>query len=297
MFNHFTFVFLGVLAANLAVHWWLCRRHLHHVLRHRDQVPADFAESIALNTHQKAADYTAAKVRVGVVDLFIGAALLLFWTLGGGLAVLGSAWQGIVVSPLWSGVGFVLSAFLIFGLLDLPMEAYRTFVIEERFGFNKTTLRVFVSDTLKQGALMLALGAPLIAAVLWLMHEAGRLWWVYAWLVWAGFALVMVWLYPVLIAPLFNRFSPLENDDLKTRIRTLLERNGLSMKGVFVMDGSRRSGHGNAYFTGFGANKRIVFFDTLLEGLDDDEVEAVLAHEVGHSKRTTSKSRSFCGWG
>ena len=284
MFNHFTFVFLGVLAANLAVHWWLCRRHLHHVLRHRDQVPADFAESIALNTHQKAADYTAAKVRVGVVDLFIGAALLLFWTLGGGLAVLGSAWQGIVVSPLWSGVGFVLSAFLIFGLLDLPMEAYRTFVIEERFGFNKTTLRVFVSDTLKQGALMLALGAPLIAAVLWLMHEAGRLWWVYAWLVWAGFALVMVWLYPVLIAPLFNRFSPLENDDLKTRIRTLLERNGLSMKGVFVMDGSRRSGHGNAYFTGFGANKRIVFFDTLLEGLDDDEVEAVLAHEVGHFK-------------
>ena len=280
--NVFSVIFVCVLAANLAVQWWLASRHLRHVRSHRDQVPTAFSDSISLDTHQTAADYTTAKVRVGMVDYVIGAALLVMWTIGGGLDLLNGFWRELGLSPLWSGTGFILSAFLIFGLIDLPMSAYRTFVIEERFGFNKTTVAVFLTDIVKQGLVMLALGLPLMAAILWLMHEAGGAWWLYAWLLWAGFSLVLIWLYPVLIAPLFNKFSPLDNHTLEARIAALLERNGLNMKGVLVMDGSRRSGHGNAYFTGFGANKRIVFFDTLLDGLDDDEVEAVLAHEVGH---------------
>lgn len=283
--NQFTVVFLAFLAANGVVQWWLSARHLRHVLAHRNEVPAEFADNISLDTHQTAADYTASKVRVGRIDYLIGTILLLLWTIGGGLDLLSGVWRDLEISTLWTGTGFVLSAFLMFGLLDLPMSAYRTFVIEEKFGFNKTTLRVFLSDIVKQGAIMLALGLPLVAAVLWLMQEAGQLWWLYAWLVWAGFSMLLIWLYPVLIAPLFNKFSPLDNHQLEIRISALLERNGLNMKGVFVMDGSRRSGHGNAYFTGFGANKRIVFFDTLLQGLEDEEVEAVLAHEVGHFKK------------
>ena len=283
--NQFTVVFLGFLAANGVVQWWLSARHLRHVLAHRNEVPAEFADSISLDTHQTAADYTAAKVRVGRIDYLIGTILLLLWTIGGGLDLLSRVWRDLEISTVWTGTGFILTAFLLFGLLDLPMSAYRTFVIEEKFGFNKTTLRVFCSDIVKQGVIMLALGLPLVAAVLWLMQEAGQLWWLYAWLVWAGFSMLLIWLYPVLIAPLFNKFSPLDNHQLELRISALLERNGLNMKGVFVMDGSRRSGHGNAYFTGFGANKRIVFFDTLLQGLEDEEVEAVLAHEVGHFKK------------
>ena len=280
--NQFSVAFLCVLSANVAVQWWLAGRQLHHVKAHRHQVPEAFADSVCLDTHQTAADYTTTKVRVGMLDYLIGVVLLLFWTLGGGLNQLSDFWSGLGWSTVWSGSSFILSTFLIFALLDLPMSLYRTFVVEERFGFNKTTLRLFVTDIVKQGLVMLALGLPLVASILWLMQEAGHLWWLYAWLVWAGFSLVLMWLYPVLIAPLFNKFSPLDNHALETRIAALLERNGLNMRGVLVMDGSRRSGHGNAYFTGFGANKRIVFFDTLLDGLDDDEVEAVLAHEVGH---------------
>ena len=283
--NQFTVVFLSFLAANGVVQWWLSARHLRHVLANRNEVPAEFADNISLDTHQSAADYTAAKVRVGRIDYLIGTILLLLWTIGGGLDLLSGVWRNLDISTVWTGTGFILSAFLLFGLLDLPMSAYRTFVIEEKFGFNKTTLRVFFADIVKQGMIMLALGLPLVAAVLWLMQEAGQLWWLYAWLVWAGFSMLLIWMYPVLIAPLFNKFSPLDNHQLELRISALLERNGLNMKGVFVMDGSRRSGHGNAYFTGFGANKRIVFFDTLLQGLEDEEVEAVLAHEVGHFKK------------
>ena len=285
MFNQFSWVFLTVLAANVLVQWWLATRHLRYVRSHRDQVPAAFAHNICLDTHQAAADYTVAKVRVGMLDYAIGTALLLLWTIGGGLDLLNGLWNRAGLSTLWAGAGFILSAFLIFALLDLPMSAYRTFVIEERFGFNKTTVAVFLTDMVKQGLLLLALGLPLVAAVLWLMQEAGRFWWLYAWGVWAGFSLLLMWLYPVVIAPLFNKFSALDNQSLEARIGALLERNGLTMSGVLVMDGSRRSGHGNAYFTGFGANKRIVFFDTLLDGLDDEEVEAVLAHEVGHFKK------------
>lgn len=283
--NQFTVVFLGFVAANGLVQWWLSARHLRHVLAHRDEVPGAFADNISLATHQSAADYTTTKVRVGRVDYLIGTILLLLWTIGGGLDLLSGIWRELALSPVWAGTGFILSTFLIFGLLDLPMSAYRTFVIEERFGFNKTTLRVFLTDLVKQALVMFVLGLPLVAAVLWLMQESGQLWWLYAWLLWVGFSMLLMWLYPVLIAPLFNKFSPLANEALKTRISALLERNGLNMKGVFVMDGSRRSGHGNAYFTGFGANKRIVFLDTLLEGLEDEEVEAVLAHEVGHFKK------------
>ena len=285
LINHFTIVFLCVLATNALVQWWLANRHLRHVLSHRNEVPEAFADNISLETHQSAADYTVAKVRVGMLDYVIGTVLLLLWTLGGGLDLLNGLWRDLALSPVWAGSGFILSAFFIFGLLDLPMSAYRTFVIEERFGFNKTTVGVFLIDLVKQGLVLLALGLPLVTAILWLMHEAGRFWWLYAWCLWAAFSVLLMWLYPIVIAPLFNKFSPLDNHALEARISALLERNGLNMQGVFVMDGSRRSGHGNAYFTGIGANKRIVFFDTLLDGLDDEEVEAVLAHEVGHFKK------------
>ena len=241
--NQFSVLIVAVLAANLSVQWWLANRHLRHVRAHREQVPPAFSDAISLETHKVAAEYTMAKVKVGMVDSAIGAILLLGWTIGGGLDLLNGWWTTHGLSPLWTGCGFILSAFFIFGLLDLPMSAYRTFVIEEKFGFNKTTVRLFVTDTIKQTLIVILLGLPLVASILWLMQEAGGAWWIYAWLLWAGFSLVLIWLYPVVIAPLFNKFSPLDNAELRARIGDLLHRNGLHMKGVMVMDGSRRSGH------------------------------------------------------
>ena len=282
--NELTLIFLAAIAISIAIHGWLIRRHIDYVRSHRDQVPAAFQDTIPLSAHQKAADYTQAKARFGMYDLLVGALLLLIWTLGGGLNLLDSAWQSGGLPILAAGVGFVISAYALMALLEIPMSAYRTFVIEERFGFNKTTPKIFILDILKQGMLLLLIGMPLAALVLWLMLNGGALWWLYVWVAWIGFSLLMMWVYPTFIAPLFNKFRPLMDDALRTRIETLLKRNGFSSQGIFVMDGSTRSTHGNAYFTGLGTNKRIVFFDTLIDELNSEEIEAVLAHELGHFK-------------
>ena len=283
--NTFTVLFLIALTAGTLLKRWLARRQLDCVSGHRDAVPEAFSESIDLKTHQLAADYTVARTRAGMLEGSVAAVLLLGWTLGGGIDLLNGAWVSTGLSPLVSGTGLLLSTFLIMGLLEMPFDIYRTFVIEERFGFNRTTPRLFISDAVKQTLLLLAIGTPIILAVLWLMAHAGTYWWLYVWAVWMGFSLLLTWAYPALIAPLFNKFAPLDDGALKSRIESLLERNGFASKGIFVVDGSKRSGHGNAYFTGLGSNKRIVFFDTLLRQLDPEEVEAVLAHEVGHFKR------------
>jgi len=280
--NEFSALFLLMLAATLATRWWLAQRQVRSVRAHRDRVPSAFRGRVSLNDHQKAADYTAARTRFGRLHLLADGVILLLWTLGGGLAALDALWRGLDLPPLATGIGLLLSMAIASGLLDLPFSVYRTFVIEGRFGFNRTSPRLFVADHLKQLLLLLVVGGGLAAGVLWVLLNAGPLWWLYAWMIWLAFSLLMVWVYPVLIAPLFNRFSPLKDEALSRRIEALLKRNGLTTSGIFVMDGSRRSGHGNAYFTGLGANKRIVFFDTLLEQLAPDEMEAVLAHEIGH---------------
>ncbi len=294
--NSFSLLFLALLGVSLTIQLWLAQRHLRHIARHRAAVPAAFVDKISLSAHQKAADYTLAKVRFGRVDGLIGAALLLIWTLGGGLDLLDHAWRSFGYSPLVTGVVFLLSAFLLMGVLELPASLYQTFVLEARFGFNKTTPATFVTDLIKQALLLLALGAPLALAVLWLMQQAGALWWLYVWLLWAGFGLLMMWAYPALIAPLFNKFRPLEAGQVQARIQALLERTGFTSRGIFVMDGSRRTAHGNAYFTGLGRNKRIVFFDNLLKTLVVDEIEAVLAHELGHYKRRHVVKRMLLGF-
>jgi len=289
--NTFATLFVVALILGLAVDWWLMRRQAAAVLAHRSWVPEAFRDHISLPEHQKAADYTVAKLGLGAVELFMGALWLLLWTLGGGLSLLDQVWRGMELPMLWTGVGFTMSVVLLMTLLDLPFAVYRTFVVEQRFGFNRTTLKTFATDLLKHTALALALGVPLAAMVLWLMGQAGWWWWLYAWLVWTGFGLLMMWAYPAFIAPLFNKFSPLENEELRVRIQSLLQRSGFTSKGIFVMDGSSRSAHGNAYFTGLGANKRIVFFDTLINTLSTDEIEAVLAHELGHFKRKHVQKR------
>ncbi len=289
--NTLSFLFLGFLGAALTVRWWLVHRQLDHVQRHRGTVPDAFRARVPLEEHRKAAAYTVAKGRFGRWELVVEAILLLLWTLGGGIDLLDRLWRGLALPELATGVGVLLSLTLVSALLDLPFAAYRTFVIEEQFGFNRTTPRIFTIDFLKQLLLLMLLGGPLAAAVLWILMHAGSLWWFFAWLVWLGFSVFMVWAYPVVIAPLFNRFTPLDDEAVKQRIVTLLERNGLSSGGIYIMDGSRRTGHGNAYFTGIGDHKRIVFFDTLLDQLAADEIEAVLAHEIGHLKRRHIRKR------
>jgi STE24 endopeptidase len=291
--NTFTTLFLATLAAATLVQLWLARRQQGYVTAHRAQVPAAFAERISLEDHRKAADYTVSKTRLGMVELGYDALLLLGWTLGGGLQWLDHVWRAAGFGPVATGVGFMLSVMVIMTALELPFGLYHVFVIEERYGFNRTTPRLFVTDLLKQFLLTLLIGTPLIAIALWIMLHSGGLWWLHVWLVWMAFSLVMFWAYPALIAPLFNRFSPLDNESLKARIQTLLDKCGFRSQGIFVMDGSRRSGHGNAYFTGFGRNKRIVFFDTLLSSLEPGEIEAVLAHELGHFKLKHIQKRLF----
>ncbi len=285
----FTLIFLVVLAASIATRLWLSQRQARHIMAHRDRVPEAFAEKIPLADHQKAADYSTTKIRFGRISLAWESAWLLIWTLGGGLALVDAQWQTLELSPLWTGIAVILSVMIIMSLLEIPFSLYSTFVIEERFGFNKTTLKTWFTDMLKSAMLMAIIGIPLIAVILWLMNQAGEFWWLYAWGVWTAFTLFMIWAYPAFIAPLFNKFSALEDESLKARIDSLLQRCGFKSKGVFVVDGSRRSAHGNAYFTGFGSNKRIVFYDTLLESLNENEVEAVLAHELGHFKRNHIK--------
>lgn len=280
----FGVLFMCFLAVSLLVKAWLGWRHVQHIARHRHQVPDAFREKIGLEDHQKAADYTMAKVRFGRWPMLYDAALLLIWTFGGGLEWLDQSWRGLELAPLYTGIGVILCLMLISSALDLPFSLYSTFVIEEKFGFNRTTVKTFVVDIFKGLLLGLLLGVPLIYVILWLMEQSGEFWWLYAWMVWTAFGLFIAWAYPSWIAPLFNKFTPLENGETLTRINNLLQRCGFNSKGVFVIDGSKRSSHGNAYFAGFGKNKRIVFFDTLLNSLNNDQLEAVLAHELGHFK-------------
>ncbi|RKJ99874.1 M48 family metallopeptidase [Alicycliphilus denitrificans] len=277
-----TLVFATLLLAGLALRLWLASRQIRHVARHRGAVPAAFAGRITLAAHQKAADYTIAKARFGLLEMALATAVVLGWTLLGGLDALNQALLA------WLGGGMVqqlalLAAFaLVSGAIDLPAQLYQTFRLEQRFGFNQMTPRLWLADLLKSTLLGAVIGLPIAALMLWLMGAAGRLWWLWAWGAWMGFNLLLMVVFPVFIAPLFNKFQPLEDESLKARVTALMQRCGFAAKGLFVMDGSRRSAHANAYFTGFGAAKRVVFYDTLLKQLAPGEVEAVLAHELGH---------------
>jgi len=281
----FTYIFILMVVVTLGMQLWLSFRQAAHVSKHRAAVPEEFKDKITLDEHQKAADYTLTKGKFGRLQLFIGTAVLFIWTLLGGLEWLDQLWREANWGPLATGVAVLLSFTLISSLVDIPASLYSTFVIEEKFGFNKTTLKTFFVDMFKGTALSLIIGVPLIMLILWLMESAGELWWLYAWLALTGFSILMMWAYPKFIAPLFNKFKPLEEGEVLDRLTSLLKRTGFNSDGVFVMDGSTRSSHGNAYFTGFGKTKRIVFFDTLLKHLSPTQVEAVLAHELGHFKR------------
>jgi len=282
--ENFTLLFLTVFTLSLATRLWLKLRHIRHVAAHRAAVPKEFAGRITLASHQKAADYTVDRSKTAIFAILIEAGVLLAFTLGGGLAWLHELW-----SPRLDGIAYglamIFSVMLISVLIDLPLSLYSQFVIEARHGFNRMTPALFVSDLVKQTLLGVAIGVPVVAAVLWLMGAMGAYWWLWVWLFWSVFNLLVLFVYPTWIAPLFNKFTPLADGEMKTRIEALLGRCGFRSSGLFVMDGSKRSSHGNAYFTGFGDNKRIVFFDTLLERLAPAEIEAVLAHELGHFRK------------
>jgi len=282
--QNFTLLFLIAFALTLAARLWLKLRHIRFVAAHRAAVPAEFAERIALAAHQKAADYTVDRSKVAMLTTLIDAGLLLVLTLGGGLAWLHDFWSPRL-EGLPYGLAMIFSLMFISGVIDLPFSLYRQFVIEARYGFNRMTLGLFFADLAKQTLLGIAIGAPVILAVLWLMGAMGQYWWFWVWLFWSAFNLLVLFVYPTWVAPLFNKFSPLEDGEMKNRIEALLIRCGFRSSGLFVMDGSKRSSHGNAYFTGFGDNKRIVFFDTLLARLAPTEIEAVLAHELGHFRK------------
>jgi len=287
----FSLLFITLLLAGTLVRSWLNQRQMSAVRRHRDTVPPAFAAEVDLDSHRKAADYSVALGQLSRWDNLLDAAIALWLTIGGGIATIDGLWQSAALSPLWHGTAVVLSTLLAMSAVSLPLSLYRTFGIETRFGFNRTTIPLFLVDLFKGLVLSLLLGGPLIFVILFLMQRAGSLWWLYAWVVWVGFSVLVTWAWPTLIAPLFNKFTPLTDETLKRRTEALLARCGFSSKGVFVMDGSRRSVHGNAYFTGVGRNKRIVFFDTLVERLQAQEIEAVLAHELGHFKLHHVRSR------
>ena len=280
--SHFTLVFLAALAVSTGLRLWLDLRHLRHVRAHRDAVPADFFGRIELADHRKAADYTAAKLRLGFIEITVDTLVLLLFSLGGALALIDGGLRDRLGAGHLQGLALFAAVAAIGFAVGLPASLYRSFVIEERFGFNKLTWKLWLADLAKGAALTVLIGGPLLFAVLWLMDAMGRHWWLYVWLVWLATNLLILFLYPTVIAPLFNKFTPLEDTALKARIEALLARCGFSSSGLFVMDGSKRSAHGNAYFTGFGRAKRIVFFDTLLAKLAPEEIEAVLAHELGH---------------
>jgi len=282
----FSAIFAAFVVAALAWRTWLALRQARHVALNRERVPPDFAPVIPLEAHRRAADYTLDKLKLGVVEsLAIDGALLIALTLGGGIAAIDAVSARLFGEGHARDLGTVFGVLIVTTVAALPFDIWRTFVIEARHGFNRTTARLFVLDMVKGMALSFVLGTPLLLAVFWLVQAAGPLWWLYTWFAWIAFTLVLVMVFPRWIAPLFNRFTPLEEGDLRRRIEALIERCGFHAKGLFVMDGSRRSSHGNAYFTGFGTNKRIVFFDTLIERLTPSEIEAVLAHELGHFAR------------
>lgn len=280
-----TGVFAAAVLLSVLTKLYLSGRQIRHVAGHRAEVPAAFSQSIPLEAHQKAADYTVAKSRLGVIELGWGTAVLLSWTLLGGLSALDQALSGFDAwGPLGQQLALVAGFVLIGSLLDLPLSWYATFRLEEKFGFNKMSLGLWLGDLLKSAVVGAVIGLPIAALVLWLMGSTGPLWWLWAWVAWMTFNLLILVLYPTVIAPLFNKFEPLQDESLKARVTALMQRCGFSAKGLFVMDGSKRSAHANAYFTGFGAAKRVVFYDTLLRQLNPGEVDAVLAHELGHFK-------------
>jgi STE24 endopeptidase len=282
-----TWALVAALVASYAVRSWLAWRQVRHVAAYRDRVPAPFAGTVTPEEHRKAADYTLAKAGFGVVADAVAAAVLLGWTLLGGLDALNDTLRD-AIQPRWGDLAYqlaLLAAFFVIGtLIELPLAWIQTFRIEARFGFNRTTFALWVADGLKGAAVAAVIGLPLAALILWIMGGSGGLWWLYAWLAWVGFNLLLLVVYPTVIAPIFNKFEPLADESLKSRVQALMQRCGFAAKGLFVMDGSRRSAHANAYFTGLGAAKRVVFYDTLLARLTPGEVEAVLAHELGHFK-------------
>lgn len=299
-----TQIFLFAVVTSTLVKYWLSLRQTRAVMERSSRVPAPFAEQISLADHSKAANYTVAGERVGRIDLLLDTALLLGFTLGGGIDALDRFWQWLHLGSPWHGTLVVISVLLLQTVIALPLSIWRTFGIEARFGFNRTTGKLFATDLLKELLVMLLLGGPLLCAVLFLMDSAGNRWWLYTWVLWSVFSVLLNWAWPAFIAPLFNKFSPLADESVLARITALLARCGFKSQGVFVMDGSRRSSHGNAYFTGFGKSKRVVFFDTLLQHLSAAEIEAILAHELGHYRRHHIRNRllfslvvSFLGLG
>ena len=288
-----TLIFALALAGHLLLQFWLSGRQIRHVAAHRAQVPRPFDATITLPAHQRAADYTVAKARFGLLELAWGAALTLAWTLLGGLSALNSALYASLGSGLAQQMALVGAFTLVNSVLELPFSLYRTFVIEEQFGFNKTTARLWLQDLVKSVLLGAAIGGPLLALVLWLMAAAGTHWWLWTWAVWMGFNLLAMLIYPTWIAPWFNKFTPLQDEALTQRVQALMQRCGFQAQGFYVMDGSKRSAHANAYFTGFGTSKRVVFYDTLLARLSPEEVDAVLAHELGHFTHKHIPKRIF----
>jgi STE24 endopeptidase len=282
--NAFSWVFALALTGALALRWWLAGRQIAHVRAHRDRPPAAFAERVTPAAHQTGAHYTCAAVALGRWEVLAEAILTAGLTLGGGLAWIDGLWRNLDLPALATGAGVVLTIILIASVAELPFAAYRTFGVEARFGFNRATPRLFLADRVKELVLTLVLATPLVVGVLWLMTRAGGTWWLWAWPLWLAFTLTLTWAFPVLIAPLFNRFAPLDPGELRARVEALLARSGFAASGVFVMDGSRRSRHGNAYFAGLGRARRVVLYDTLVEDLGPVEIEAVLAHEIGHYK-------------
>jgi STE24 endopeptidase len=279
-----TLAFAIALVIGLLVKFWLATRQIRHVAQHRNAVPTAFSSRISLVAHQKAADYTIAKSRLGLLELALGTAVLLGWTLLGGLSWLNQTLMASMGGGMLQQLALLGAFMVISSAIDLPMTLYQTFVLEERFGFNKMTFKLWLIDLVKSTAVGVLIGLPIIALILWVMGAAGSLWWLWAWGLWMGFNLLLLLIYPTFIAPLFNKFQPLEDETLKARVTALMQRCGFAAKGLFVMDGSKRSAHANAYFTGFGAAKRVVFYDTLLAKLSAAEVDAVLAHELGHFK-------------
>jgi len=285
MASTLTITFITLLIATTLIRIWLGRRHIAHMQKHRNEVPEAFTGNISLDAHRKAADYSSDKTRLIITEASAQAVLLALLTVGGGLQWIDDIWRHFLTDQeIIRGALVICTAMIVSSLVDIPLEYYKTFIVDEKYGFNKMTRSMFFSDLVKHSIVGVALGAPILFAALWLMQGAGQYWWLYLWIVWSVFNLIMLAVYPTFIAPLFNKFSPLKDEALKQRIEALLAKCGFKSQGLFVMDGSARSSHGNAYFTGFGSSKRVVFFDTLLDRLNADEIEAVLAHELGHFK-------------
>jgi STE24 endopeptidase len=292
-FNFFTFVFLFAIFTSVLALLWLNFRQDKAIKRSFNEVPDGFKETITLEDHQKAGNYTKAKLLVNHFEIIFSTFIVLVWTIGGAMNWLDVFWSQRISNPILMGTTFIVSIMLIASFIDLPFSIYRNFVLEQKFGFNRMTVKTFTTDLIKEILLTLILMIPLIYSILYLMNisSIGDYWWIYVWIIISLFTLTMMWIYPSFIAPIFNKFNPLDNEALKSRINNLLERTGFGSDGIFVMDGSKRSSHGNAYFTGIGKNKRIVFFDTLLKGMEDKEIEAILAHELGHFHHKHTRQR------